>query len=97
MDVATEATRLLDIDDLGLDMMDKFFLTTIMRKFNGGPVGLNNVAVAIGEDVDTIEDMIEPFLIQIGFLQRTPRGRFVTSAAYAHLGMQEPDRQTEFF
>ncbi len=96
-EVAGEAARLLDIDDLGLDMMDKFFLTTIMRKFNGGPVGLNNVAVAIGEDEDTIEDMIEPFLIQIGFIQRTPRGRFVTGAAYRHLKMTEPDRQTDLF
>jgi Holliday junction DNA helicase RuvB len=95
--VASEAMQLLDIDDLGLDMMDKFFLTTVMRKFNGGPVGLNNVAVAIGEDQDTIEDMIEPFLIQIGFIQRTPRGRIATSAAYQHLGMKEPDRQAEFF
>lgn len=97
MDVAAKAMDLLDIDPLGLDMMDKFFLTTIMRKFNGGPVGLNNVAVALGEDQDTIEDMIEPFLIQIGFIQRTPRGRVATSAAYEHLQLPEPERQGEFF
>jgi len=93
--IASEAMELLEIDELGLDMMDKFFLNTIMRKFNGGPVGLNNVAVAIGEDQDTIEDMIEPYLIQIGFVQRTPRGRVATSAAYQHMRMQEPDRQMD--
>ncbi len=92
-ETASAAMDLLDIDHIGLDMMDKFYLTTIMRKFNGGPVGLNNVAVAIGEDQDTIEDMIEPYLIQIGYIQRTPRGRIVTSACYEHLGMQEPPRQ----
>lgn len=92
---AAEAMELLEIDELGLDMMDKFYLTTIMRKFGGGPVGLNNVAVAIGEDQDTIEDMIEPYLIQIGFIQRTPRGRLATSAAYTHLKMTEPDRQLD--
>jgi Holliday junction DNA helicase RuvB len=94
---ASEAMSLLDIDELGLDIMDKFYLTAIMRKFNGGPVGLNNVAVAIGEDADTIEDMIEPFLIQKGFVQRTPRGRVVTSAAYAHLHITEPARANDFF
>lgn len=92
---AAAAMELLDIDHIGLDMMDKFYLTTIMRKFNGGPVGLNNVAVAIGEDQDTIEDMIEPYLIQIGFVQRTPRGRIATSASYEHLGLEEPTRQTD--
>lgn len=96
-DVAGEALQMLDIDNLGLDMMDRIFLKTLMQKFNGGPVGLNNIAVAIGEDEDTIEDMIEPFLIQIGFLQRTPRGRVATSNAYAHLGVVEPQRQTELF
>jgi Holliday junction DNA helicase RuvB len=92
---ASAAMDLLDIDNIGLDMMDKFYLTTIIRKFNGGPVGLNNVAVAIGEDQDTIEDMIEPYLIQIGHIQRTPRGRIATSACYAHLGITEPPRQGE--
>ncbi len=94
-DSASAAMDLLDIDQLGLDMMDKFYLTTIIRKFNGGPVGLNNVAVAIGEDQDTIEDMIEPYLIQIGFIQRTPRGRIATSACYEHLKIVEPPRQTD--
>lgn len=94
-EVANHAMDMLDVDPLGLDIMDKFYLTTIMRKFGGGPVGLNNVAVAIGEDEGTIEDMIEPFLIQIGFLQRTPRGRVVKSAAFTHLGIVEPERQMD--
>lgn len=92
---ASAAMELLDIDNIGLDMMDKFYLTTIIRKFNGGPVGLNNVAVAIGEDQDTIEDMIEPYLIQIGFIQRTPRGRIATSTCYKHLKIAEPPRQVD--
>jgi Holliday junction DNA helicase RuvB len=95
--IAAEAMSMLDIDELGLDLMDKVILRTIMEKFNGGPVGLNNIAVAIGEDEETIEDMIEPYLIQIGFIQRTPRGRMATSAAYEHLKMQEPKRQNSFF
>jgi holliday junction DNA helicase RuvB len=95
-EVASEALKLLDVDELGLDLMDRMFLHNIMDKFGGGPVGLNNIAVAIGEDEDTIEDMIEPFLIQIGFVQRTPRGRVATGAAYLHLGMKEPQRQSEF-
>lgn len=96
-DSANSAMNLLDIDPIGLDMMDKFYMVTIMNKFNGGPVGLNNIAVALGEDEETIEDMIEPFLIQIGFIQRTPRGRMVTSAGYEHLKLPEPNRQNEFF
>jgi holliday junction DNA helicase RuvB len=95
--VAEDALRLLDIDELGLDIMDRAVLGTIIQKFDGGPVGLNNVAVAIGEDEDTIEDMIEPFLIQIGFLQRTPRGRIATNAAYDHLKIKAPARQNELF
>ena len=96
-DTAAGALSLLEIDALGLDMMDMMLLRSIMEKFNGGPVGLNNIAVSIGEDEDTIEDMIEPYLIQIGFLQRTPRGRVATSAAYTHLGMTEPSRQGDLF
>ena len=95
--VAADALLLLDIDELGLDIMDRAFLSTVIQKFEGGPVGLNNVAVAIGEDEDTIEDMIEPFLIQIGFLQRTPRGRTATAAAYDHLKIRAPARPNELF
>ncbi|MCX7719051.1 MAG: Holliday junction branch migration DNA helicase RuvB [Candidatus Sumerlaeaceae bacterium] len=94
--IADEALRMLDVDPLGLDIMDRVYLRAIMEKFAGGPVGLNNVAVAIGEDEDTIEDMIEPFLIQIGFLQRTPRGRVATVKAYNHLGLSVPARQDLF-
>jgi Holliday junction DNA helicase RuvB len=94
--IADEALRMLDVDPLGLDVMDRVYLRAIIEKFAGGPVGLNNVAVAIGEDEDTIEDMIEPFLIQIGFLQRTPRGRVATVQAYTHLGLSAPARQDLF-
>ncbi len=94
-EVASNSLSLLEIDETGLDMMDRMVLRAVMEKFGGGPVGLNNISVAIGEDEDTIEDMIEPFLIQVGFLQRTPRGRVATPAAYAHLGLTEPNRPAE--
>ena len=94
--IADEALRMLDVDPLGLDVMDRVYLRAVIEKFSGGPVGLNNVAVAIGEDEDTIEDMIEPFLIQIGFLQRTPRGRVATTAACSHLGLPAPARHDLF-
>lgn len=95
--MAAHALNLLEIDALGLDTLDRTYLRTIIEKFGGGPVGLNNIAVAIGEDEETIEDMLEPFLIQVGFVQRTPRGRVATPAAYHHLGLPEPKRQMEFF
>jgi Holliday junction DNA helicase RuvB len=88
--MAGHALNLLEIDPLGLDPLDRNYLRTIIEKFGGGPVGLNNVAVAIGEDEETIEDMLEPFLIQIGFVQRTPRGRQATPAAWRHLGLNAP-------
>lgn len=90
LDVATEALARLNVDKYGLDDMDARILKTIIEKFNGGPVGLNTVAVAVGEDAGTIEDVYEPFLIQQGFLQRTPRGREATGAAYRHFGFSEP-------
>ncbi len=89
-EVATEALARLDVDEYGLDDMDARILKTIIEKFNGGPVGLNTVAVAVGEDAGTIEDVYEPFLIQQGFLQRTPRGREATGAAYRHFGFSKP-------
>ncbi len=96
--MAAHALDLLEIDALGLDTLDRNYLRTIIEKFGGGPVGLNNVAVAIGEDEETIEDMIEPFLIQIGFVQRTPRGRVASPAAYQHLGLPTPEnRQLDLF
>lgn len=73
---------------MGLDHNDRNILTTIIDKFSGGPVGLDTLAAALGEDVGTLEDVYEPFLIQNGFIQRTPRGRVVTPAAYRHLGLQ---------
>jgi Holliday junction DNA helicase RuvB len=90
--VADEALKLLEVDDRGLDKMDRKILLTISEKFNGGPVGLETLAVAVNEEKDTIEDVYEPYLIQRGFLDRTPRGRKVTPLALEHLGKKIPDR-----
>ena len=83
----------MEIDELGLDSIDRLILKTMIRNYNGGPVGLETIAAAIGEEAVTIEDVYEPYLMQIGFLSRTPRGRTVTPAAYAHLGMTMPGQQ----
>jgi Holliday junction DNA helicase RuvB len=88
--VADKALVMLDVDPQGLDVMDRKLLEAVIHRFDGGPVGLDNVAAAIGEERDTIEDVIEPFLIQQGYLQRTPRGRVATLAAYRHLGLTVP-------
>ncbi|HWK84546.1 MAG TPA: Holliday junction branch migration DNA helicase RuvB [Caldimonas sp.] len=88
--LADRALVMLDVDLHGLDIMDRKLLEAVIHRFDGGPVGLDNVAAAIGEERDTIEDVIEPFLIQQGFLQRTPRGRVATLAAYRHLGVAPP-------
>ena len=88
--VAEAALRMLDVDPLGFDVMDRKLLEAIVHRFDGGPVGLDNVAAAIGEEAGTIEDVIEPYLIQQGYLQRTPRGRIATAAAYRHLGVTPP-------
>ena len=88
--IADAALSMLDVDKIGLDMMDRKFLEAVLHKFSGGPVGLDNIAAAIGESADTIEDVIEPYLIQQGFLQRTPRGRIATSRAYKHFGLEYP-------
>jgi len=87
---AQAALERLDVDEFGLDDMDKRILSAIIEKFGGGPVGLNTVAVAVGEDAGTLEEVYEPFLIQQGFLQRTPRGRAATPAAYKHFGFTVP-------
>jgi Holliday junction DNA helicase RuvB len=84
--VARDALRLLDVDEAGFDKMDRALLLTIIDKFAGGPVGLDTLAAAVGEERDTIEDVFEPFLIQEGFLERTPRGRLATALAYSHFG-----------
>ena len=90
-EIADAALTLLDVDHAGLDMMDRKFLEAVLHKFSGGPVGLDNVAAAIGESTDTIEDVIEPYLIQQGLLQRTPRGRMVTEHAYSHFNLPVPE------
>jgi Holliday junction DNA helicase RuvB len=89
-EVADAALSMLDVDVLGLDVMDRKLLLAVIEKFSGGPVGLDNLAAAIGEEADTIEDVLEPFLIQQGYLQRTPRGRVATLAAYRHFGLAAP-------
>lgn len=86
-DVADKALDMLDVDSQGFDYMDRKLLLAIMEKFSGGPVGLDNLAAAIGEEKDTIEDVLEPYLIQQGYLQRTPRGRMATNRAYLHFGL----------
>jgi holliday junction DNA helicase RuvB len=88
--VATRALELLDVDQLGLDDMDARLLKTIIEKFAGGPVGIGTIAAAVGEDPETIEEVYEPFLVQNGFLQRTPRGRLATALAYRHFGFVPP-------
>ena len=85
--MADEALRLLDVDDLGLDRTDRAMLHTMMVKFGGRPVGLDTLAATIGEEAITIEDVVEPYLMQFGFLSRTPRGRCATKKAYDHLGI----------
>lgn len=97
-EIAHQALTMFEIDEQGLDTMDRQFLMTIIEKFGGGPVGLNTLAVALGEDQETIEDVFEPFLIQRGFLDRTPRGRVATALAYKHLGKKIPSTlQPELF
>ena len=78
---------MLDVDSEGFDFMDRKLLSAVSERFDGGPVGLDNLAAAIGEERDTIEDVLEPYLIQQGFLQRTPRGRIATSRTYGHFGL----------
>jgi Holliday junction DNA helicase RuvB len=88
--VADAALQMLDVDSAGLDVMDRHLLQAVIDKFGGGPVGVDNLAAAIGEERDTIEDVLEPYLIQQGYLQRTPRGRMATAAAYRHFGLVKP-------
>jgi Holliday junction DNA helicase RuvB len=90
--VADDALKMLDVDPVGLDVMDRKLLQAVIDKFGGGPVGVDNLAAAIGEERDTIEDVLEPYLIQQGYLQRTPRGRVATAAAYRHFGLAQPAR-----
>ena len=89
-EVADAALKMLDVDSLGFDVMDRKLLSAVLEKFGGGPVGLDNLAAAIGEERDTIEDVLEPYLIQQGYLMRTPRGRVATGLAYQHFGLAVP-------
>jgi Holliday junction DNA helicase RuvB len=90
--LADGALQRLDVDALGLDAMDKKYLSTIAMSFGGGPVGVETIAAAISEERDAIEDVVEPYLIQQGFVQRTPRGRLITPKAFAHLGLAVPNQ-----
>ena len=90
-DIANRALVMLDVDPQGFDLMDRKLLEAVIHRFDGGPVGLDNIAASIGEERETIEDVIEPYLIQQGYLQRTPRGRIATLAAYRHLGVTPPN------
>jgi Holliday junction DNA helicase RuvB len=98
-DVATEGLNLLNVDPLGLDEVDRRVLQTIIEKYSGGPVGLNTIAASIGEEPDTIMDVVEPYLLQLGFLDRTPQGRVATRRAYEHLGVPfiDPGQQPTLF
>ena len=96
-DMATKALAMLDVDPQGFDLMDRKLLEAVIHRFDGGPVGLDNIAASIGDERDTIEDVIEPYLIQQGYLQRTPRGRIATVAAYRHLGVVPPKAAGELF
>jgi Holliday junction DNA helicase RuvB len=91
--IASSALVMLNVDPKGFDLMDRKLLEAVIHRFDGGPVGLDNIAASIGEERETIEDVIEPYLIQQGYLQRTPRGRIATHAAYLHLGVTPPRRE----
>jgi Holliday junction DNA helicase RuvB len=88
--LALEALKLYEVDELGLDRLDRGVLEAICGKFGGGPVGLSTLAIAVGEETETVEEVAEPFLVRQGFLMRTPRGRVATPFAYAHLGLEPP-------
>ena len=93
-EAAIDALERMEIDNLGLDNIDRILLTTMIKNYNGGPVGLDTIAAAIGEESVTIGDVYEPYLMQIGLLSRTPRGRCATALAYKHLGLEQPGQQT---
>ena len=97
LDVARGGLKLLEVDENGFDEVDRKLLRTIIEKFGGGPVGLNTIAAAISEEKDAIEDIYEPFLIQIGFLDRTPRGRVATPRAYGYFGLEQPGRDSRLW
>ena len=94
---ADEALALLEVDELGLDRLDREILSAVCAKFGGGPVGLSTLAIAVNEEADTLEDVYEPYLLQCGLLQRTPRGRAATARAYEHLGLEAPRAAAPLF
>jgi Holliday junction DNA helicase RuvB len=96
-EVAVEALDLLEVDGAGLDRQDREILRAIAEKFGGGPVGLSTLAAAIGDEKETIEDQYEPYLMQCGLIQRTPRGRVLTPLAYEHLGLEAPRTEASLF
>lgn len=91
-EIAEKALTRLEIDSLGLDIIDKKILDTIINKFNGGPVGIGTIAISIGEEINTIEDVYEPYLVQLGFIKRTPKGRVATNLAFEHLGIEKKEK-----
>lgn len=95
--IAKEALAKIDIDEIGLDRNDREYLRTIIEKFNGGPVGLDTICASISEDKDTVEDVVEPYLLQLGFIDRTKRGRIATEAAYQHLNIKLPNSKQKLF
>jgi holliday junction DNA helicase RuvB len=95
--VAVGALEMLEVDSAGLDRLDREILRVIVEKFEGGPVGLSTLAVAVSEEADTIEDVYEPYLLQRGFIKRTPRGRVATAAAWEHLGLEQPKGAASLF
>jgi holliday junction DNA helicase RuvB len=96
-EVALGALELLGVDSAGLDRLDRQILETVIEKFEGGPVGLSTLAIAVGEEADTIEDVYEPYLLKSGLIKRTPRGRVATARAYEHLGLEPPERSSSLF
>ena len=92
-EVADEALAVYEVDQLGLDKVDRSILEAVISRFGGGPVGLSTLAIAVGEEPETVEDAYEPFLLQSGLLKRTPRGRVATAGAYAHMGLEVPESQ----
>ncbi|MEL6178297.1 MAG: Holliday junction DNA helicase RuvB C-terminal domain-containing protein, partial [Myxococcota bacterium] len=92
---ADKALTMLEIDEAGFDYMDRTYLKSLILKFDGGPTGISTLAAAIGEEKDTLEDVYEPYLLQEGFIQRTPRGRIATSRAYQHLGLLAPGSEDD--
>ena len=94
-EIAEESLEKLDIDRLGLDLIDKKILNTIVLKFDGGPVGVGTIAVSIGEETGTVEDVYEPYLLQLGFIKRTSKGRIATGLAYQHLGVEKKEKSKD--